>query len=127
MKHHHSDVNRVFRTFFYACWLGWLIALVSAQSRSMTASETGLSRTARVYLNPNTGRFWTADSYAGNNEDPLSLHKYLYCEANPINHIDPSGHDGDIGELMVEEEIEVENAWQKLLKVKESDLNLASG
>jgi RHS repeat-associated protein len=42
---------------------------------------------------PNTGRFWTMDSYTGNNEDPLSLHKYLYCQADPINHTDPSGHD----------------------------------
>jgi hypothetical protein len=33
------------------------------------------------------------DTYEGNNEDPLSLHKYLYCEANPVNMVDPSGHD----------------------------------
>ncbi len=43
------------------------------------------------YLNPNTGRFWTMDSYSGNNEDPLSLHKYLYCQADPVNNVDPSG------------------------------------
>jgi RHS repeat-associated protein len=47
---------------------------------------------ARTY-NPGTGRFPTTDSYAGNNEDPLSLHKYLYCHGNPINGTDPSGHD----------------------------------
>jgi RHS repeat-associated protein len=45
---------------------------------------------ARTY-NPGTGRFPTMDSYAGNNADPLSLHKYLYCQANPVNRIDPSG------------------------------------
>jgi len=43
------------------------------------------------YLNPDTGRFWTMDTFAGNNEDPLSLHKYLYCQENPVNGIDPSG------------------------------------
>ena len=32
------------------------------------------------------------DSYEGNNEDPLSLHKYLYCSGNPVNRIDPSGN-----------------------------------
>jgi hypothetical protein len=46
---------------------------------------------ARDYLNPNTGRFWTMDSYEGDNEDPLSLHKYLYCQADSENMTDPSG------------------------------------
>ncbi len=44
------------------------------------------------YLNPDTGRFWTMDSDEGGNEDPLSLHKYLYCQADPVNKIDPTGH-----------------------------------
>jgi hypothetical protein len=33
------------------------------------------------------------DSFGGNDSDPLSLHKYLYCQASPINRIDPSGHE----------------------------------
>jgi len=28
-----------------------------------------------------------------------SLHKYLYCQGNPINMTDPSGNDGDLGSL----------------------------
>jgi hypothetical protein len=43
------------------------------------------------YLNPHTGRFWTRDSYEGNQSDPLSLHKYLYCQDEPVNNIDLSG------------------------------------
>jgi peptidyl-Lys metalloendopeptidase len=35
------------------------------------------------------------DTYQGDNEDPLSLHKYLYCEGNPVNGTDPTGHDGE--------------------------------
>ena len=31
------------------------------------------------------------DSYEGGQSDPLSLHKYLYCHADPVNGIDPSG------------------------------------
>jgi RHS repeat-associated protein len=45
---------------------------------------------ARWY-DPSNGRFNQLDPYAGNNEDPQSLHKYLYCHANPVNEIDPSG------------------------------------
>ena len=57
----------------------------------MTTSEAGQIMTARVYLNPNTGRFWTSDTYAGNNNDPISLHKFLYSHADPVDNADPSG------------------------------------
>ena len=43
------------------------------------------------YLNVSTGRFWTMDSYEGNTQDPLSLHKYLYCESDPADSDDPTG------------------------------------
>jgi len=43
------------------------------------------------YYKPDTGRFWTMDTYAGNNQDPLSLHKYLYAHNNPVNNTDPTG------------------------------------
>ena len=43
------------------------------------------------YYQPATGRFWTMDTYEGDQEEPLSLHKYLYCFNNPINKNDPSG------------------------------------
>lgn len=32
------------------------------------------------------------DTYEGSQQDPLSLHKYLFCHADPVNRIDPSGH-----------------------------------
>jgi len=85
---------------------GLLLPLIPAKSRAMTAPETGQTKSARVYLNPNTGRFWTMDSEEGDNEDPISLHKYLYCSANPVDRIDPSGHDGDLVSLEVTADIE---------------------
>lgn len=36
------------------------------------------------------------DTYQGDLENPLSLHKYLYCDAAPIMRTDLSGHDGDL-------------------------------
>jgi hypothetical protein len=44
------------------------------------------------YLNTNTGRFHTQDSYHGRNSEPLSLHKYLYTHGNPVNGTDPTGN-----------------------------------
>jgi len=82
------------------CSLGVFLPFVPAQSRSMIAPQAEQAFCVWVYLNPNTGRFWTMDSYAGSNEDPLLLHKYLYCHDNPVTGLDPSGHD-DIGSMMM--------------------------
>ena len=46
---------------------------------------------ARFY-NQATGRFWNADTYEGDNADPVSLHRYLYSNANPTAFTDPSGN-----------------------------------
>jgi RHS repeat-associated protein len=43
------------------------------------------------YYDTDTGRFTRRDTYEGNFEDPMSLHKYLYAHANPVNNTDPSG------------------------------------
>ena len=47
---------------------------------------------ARCYQ-PNLGRFWTMDTFMGDNQDLASLHKYLYCADNPVNLVDPSGNE----------------------------------
>jgi RHS repeat-associated protein len=52
------------------------------------------------YMNPSTGRFWTRDTWEGSQEDPLSLHKYLYCEDNPADGIDPSGNDFELASIL---------------------------
>jgi RHS repeat-associated protein len=43
------------------------------------------------YMDPARGRFASMDPFAGFSSDPVSLHKYLYAHADPINSIDPSG------------------------------------
>lgn len=54
--------------------------------------DLGLYYNRARYYAPELGRFWSMDSYEGSQGDPLSLHKYLYASANPVNRIDPSGH-----------------------------------
>ncbi|MDH4318144.1 MAG: RHS repeat-associated core domain-containing protein, partial [Desulfobulbaceae bacterium] len=43
------------------------------------------------YYDQNLGRFITTDSFNGFQNDPQSLHKYLYAHANPVMNSDPSG------------------------------------
>jgi len=50
-------------------------------------------------MNPSSGRFWSMDTYEGRNQDPASLHKYLYCGNNPANLSDPSGRDFSLASL----------------------------
>lgn len=43
------------------------------------------------YYNPNTASFTTLDPFDGDAQSPQSFHKYLYCHADPVNSIDPTG------------------------------------
>jgi RHS repeat-associated protein len=43
------------------------------------------------YYDPLSGRFNQRDTFAGHVEDPQSLHKYLYCNCDPGNRVDPTG------------------------------------
>ena len=54
---------------------------------------------ARFY-NPANGRFNRLDPFAGNMQDPQSLHKYAYVHGDPINGVDPTGKFlGSVGSL----------------------------
>ncbi len=55
-------------------------------------AETGLYYLRARYYDPYTGRFVSEDSYWGEDNNPLSLNLYTYCENDPIQYIDPSGH-----------------------------------
>ena len=47
---------------------------------------------ARFY-DPENARFLTQDTYRGEATQPDTLHLYAYCANNPINYVDPTGHD----------------------------------
>lgn len=46
---------------------------------------------ARLYT-PGLGGFTQEDSVSGSAQDPLSMNRYLFAEANPATLIDPNGH-----------------------------------
>lgn len=43
------------------------------------------------YYSPEVGRFVSSDPWQGNMNEPVTLHKYLYANINPIIYYDPSG------------------------------------
>ena len=53
---------------------------------------TGLYYLRARYMDTSTGRFISQDTYQGTINDPISLHKYLYANANPVTYSDPSGY-----------------------------------
>jgi len=53
---------------------------------------TGLIYLRARYYDPATGRFTRPDPFEGFVTVPQSLHKYLYCNGDPVNGYDPSGY-----------------------------------
>ncbi len=53
---------------------------------------SGLQYLRARWYNPQSGRFNRLDPYAGNQESPLSFHKYAYGHGNPVSFVDPSGN-----------------------------------
>ena len=52
---------------------------------------TGLDYARNRYYDPATGTFLTADPFPADRQDVLSLHRYLYVQANPVDYSDPFG------------------------------------
>jgi RHS repeat-associated protein len=50
-----------------------------------TDGDAGLTHVGARYYDAQVGRFITRDTY-------LDQHPYLYCEHDPVNYVDPSGH-----------------------------------
>ncbi|OPF18912.1 hypothetical protein B1L04_05655 [Microcystis aeruginosa KW] len=52
----------------------------------------GLDYLRARYYDPQTGKFTVRDTFEGNLQIPITLHRYIYANANPILYIDPSGN-----------------------------------
>lgn len=93
--------------------------------------DLGLYFNRARYLNTSTGRFWSMDRYEGDDESPLSLHKYLYAQGNPVNNLDASGNQIDeelAGQAIsiTEDNAPTINLFQTLYGVQ-SSLTVAAG
>ena len=71
---------------------------------------TGLYYLRARYMDTSTGRFISQDSYQGSISAPVSLHKYLYANANPVMNSDPSGY-------FTLEDVEIGTAGETILNV----------
>ena len=60
---------------------------------SPTALGTPLYDMSARFYSPGAGVFTQLDSSLGGAQDPLSMNRFLYAEANPATLIDPTGHD----------------------------------
>jgi RHS repeat-associated protein len=54
-------------------------------------TDLGLYYLRARYLSPLTGRFLTTDLAEGAIDDPVTLNRYLYADADPVNRMDPTG------------------------------------
>ena len=61
-------------------------------TRASSSTRTSASTTyARATTRRRPGRFITTDPETGSIFDPVSLHRYLYANADPVNNADPTG------------------------------------
>ena len=59
------------------------------------ADASGLLYMNARYYNPTTARFLSQDTYTGSASDPWTQHLYVYCNNNPVNMVDPTGHEAE--------------------------------
>ena len=57
-------------------------------------ADSGLYQLRARYYDPAVGRFISRDPFGGRTGSPVSMHRYLYANADPVNYSDPTGLEG---------------------------------
>ncbi|MGB3694158.1 MAG: papain fold toxin domain-containing protein, partial [Spirulinaceae cyanobacterium] len=92
-----TDENGVVSDSYTYDAFGNLIGSIgSTQNDYLFAGEQFDERLEQYYLRQRyydtaTGRFSRRDTYEGRQKEPITLHKYVYGNSNPIHYTDPSG------------------------------------
>jgi RHS repeat-associated protein len=92
-----NETGAVTDTYTYDAFGTLITVSGSTNNRYLYSGEQfdpnlGLYNLRARLMNPLTGRFWTQDSFEGYHDDPKTLHKYVYANADPISGSDPGGH-----------------------------------
>src|SRR5262249_13092185 len=85
-------------------------------------SALGVYYNRARYYDQRQGRFLSMDSLEGDPNTPLSLHRYLYTNLNPVNRLDRSGHESiDEFEISsaIEETLNTISSVQKIIRIKD--------
>ena len=92
-----TDENgEVMDSYVYDAFGNLIVSTGGTENDYLFAGEQFDKRLGQYYLRQRfydsaTGRFTRRDTYEGRLGEPITLHKYLYGNANPVNYIDPSG------------------------------------
>jgi RHS repeat-associated core domain len=92
-----SDSGAVTKAYAYDPYGGITLGLprvgnVYGYNGELQNAKTGLQYLRARYYASEEGRFTSEDTYFGDQQEPLTLHKYLYVSNDPYNHVDPSGN-----------------------------------
>jgi len=93
----YAGMGQVFHYDAYGNALGFVMA--NALTEFLYSGEQFDAKIGQQYLRARyydsaTGRFNRLDPFFGNLSDPQSLHNYLYCHADPVSMVDPTGKVG---------------------------------
>ena len=91
-----DEVGEVTDTYNYEAFGSLINSTGETENKYLFAGEQFDESLDQYYLRarfyePENGRFTRRDTYEGRISEPITLHKYLYANANPVNYKDPTG------------------------------------